>query len=295
MSEEQHSEPHNNPNRFMRIFTFLSRRKSHRQQDKDNSNQETSQRSQINSRWRTFTKDYGFQIIAILINGTLAWYTAKLYNQATSQSQSASISAQAARAAVAEYRRSNDLARQAFERNSESSERTIELTEKSVQTQEQSLETDKFRFEIENRSYIQVSDIKITQLKPNMTLKIDYYVTNFGKQPVIITDFKYSMDLSFIFKYDADTGLADRTDVNNIFIPADKFISGTAISNRPITADEYNRILANQEFVFLRGAVIYTDPVTGQNRKYGYNFSPYVTPESGTRVIRNKDKPFKIK
>lgn len=192
MGDEQEQHPPRQPPARKSFLQSWRDWKRKRDKDRHDSSQHEGQSRQIDSNRGKFFKDYGFQIIAIAINATLAWYTAKLYKQATSQSESAQISANAAKDAVAQYRRANDLAREVFDSNNHASAQNLSLGERSLQAQIGSVKTTEKDFEIANTPFLQVY-CTVDTVREGKPMKLKVKLENYGNYPAKIIDYKQTV------------------------------------------------------------------------------------------------------
>jgi len=272
---------------------------SKRNKDRYDSSQEEGQSYQINRSRGTFIKDYGFQIIAIAINATLAWYTARLYKQATSQSESARISANAARDAVAQYRRANDFAKEAFDINNQTSAQNLSLGERSLQTQIGSVKTTEKDFEIANTPFLQVY-CTVDTVREGKPMRLKVKLENYGNYPAKIIDYKQTAgafpqdsieDFQKIQVY--YHGKNDTTPFLNQYIvkgdPYEGSIGGD--STNTLTKDQMQCVEKNKMIMYYIGYFRYQNLVTKHIRLYKFRLEmEFKTGEKGEfRVNDNID------
>ena len=291
MSDEQHEQPEEKPNKGKSLFSFFWPRKLNGNKDRSYPDQQGAQPAPIQNGVGGFIKDYGFQVLAILINAILAFYTANLYKTAVSQSQSASISAQAAKDAVAEYKRSNDLAKAAAQRNTEYSERMFGLSVQALEAQISSDKSTQNRFAIQNEPYIQCIMTKITPLVVGKPVQFKYAYLNFGIYPAKTLSEKLSSmfsdkDPSFKEIMDSGTeGLAGKYIVNGIPDYRESF--GTA----PIPENVNRGFLGKRIFLYVATYVVYQNLVSRKVKHYRCLIRIDADPDnSGDYLLNDNEK-----
>jgi len=266
MSEEQHEQPEEKPDGGKSPFSFLWQWKLHGNKDTSYPDQQGGQPAPIENGLGGFIKDYGFQIIIILINGTLAWYTANLYHTAVSQSESAKMSAQAARDAVDQYRRANDLAERSFESNNKSARDNFDLSKQSLQNQTNSLDESRKDFEISVRPYLQIKNFDIKTFEDGQLLIVDFLVLNLGNQPLKVLTGKMAFRTDIVVPPHPFDSLKSVTESGyNLYVSKESPNASRFRADVPVRMGAKAFVDRGIVKLFLLGDLIYKNLVTQRN------------------------------
>ncbi len=142
----------------------------------------------------------------LVVTSILAWYTYRLYKNASEDSKTARQSAYAANNSAIIAQKTLDTTRKydsislvkqqkAIDDNNASSQLAFKRANKSLTFQDSSLKETQKEFEIENRPLIQITHIKLVTFEIGKQVEVDFNVTNFGKQPARIINNKHVLAL----------------------------------------------------------------------------------------------------
>ncbi|WP_291123010.1 hypothetical protein [Flavobacterium sp. UBA6046] len=239
-------------------------------------------------------------LFSVIVAAILAYFTYRLYSIASEDSKTANISALAAdnSAKIAqktlEATNKYDLAslikqQKAIDDNRKSSQLAFDRANKSLTLQDSSLKETQKEFDIENRPFIQVSDINVdtSSNKYNITVKCN--LINTGKQPAQIISAKTA------FIYSNEPNFSDFTNLKVNQHETGAYITNGMLSPITFYGKEDTPIIyityvkKGKCYIYLLGEFIYRS--VGTHKKYNYKFDLRigVYPHFEVATIQNAD------
>lgn len=203
----------------------------------------------------------GIAIAALFINGTLAFFTWRLFNQTVTQTTNSTE-------AVKEAKRANDLSKQIFDSANAGNQRTYSLSKKANDLQIQTLKDAGNQFEIENQPILQLQDFTIKQWSKGKPITIAYAMKNMGNHPVKLTRSKTGFSI--------DKVIGDKDAKRNTFdsSPTSQYITkenpaGKIFTTTTQIADVFfDRMASGMLHFYFLGEIHYVNTVTGKPFKY---------------------------
>jgi len=141
-------------------------------------------------------------IISVFVSSVLAWFTFGLYRTAANDSKTAGISASSAKMSAIIAQNTLDETRKydsislikqqrAIDDNNTTSQLVFDRANKSLTLQDSSLKETQKEFYIENKPFIQLSEISVEDVPGTSSYLIKFNIQNFGKEPAQLISFKY--------------------------------------------------------------------------------------------------------
>jgi len=239
----------------------------------------------------------------LIITGILAYYTWKVFNQTTIQTQIAGKSADAAKISADAAKKSADLQKQALDSQVSAKKQsdisdgnktkrdiaTFDLQKKALDKQIASLQETQKEFKIENKTFPQIMDIKVDTLAVNKDVWISYRIVAVGKQPIKIV--KNIMGVIF----SKDPPKTDFSKVNYSFEKAGIYLmAGENISDKAsmvASNDFINNVISGKGAMFVIGT-IYFDDINDKMLVYKYNIRIQIGAHKGTLLEAITDTIF---
>ena len=147
--------------------------------------------------------------------------------------------------------------------------KSIGIASNSLDISKESIKLVQKNFEIENKPYILFNNIKLDSIGIDRPQQITVFIKNFGKIPALILYTKTGIMLDT--SLDPKTLNYDKENVGyfNIFIPTGAEIE-LPYKTFLVARDLYMSLLAQKEYLFVYGEVLYKDNVTSKTYSYVY-------------------------
>lgn len=221
-----------------------------------------------------------FTIIGLFINGILAYFTYKLFEQTVTQTTNS-------KEAVTQAKRANDLTREAFDSSQIENQRTYDLNKTAFDIQVQSLKEAAKQFEIGNQPHLQFQDFTIKAWSKGKPIAFTYVIKNMGNHPVKL----YQMRTGFKISSNA----SDKDSARKTFpiTPTTQYITKDNPAPKTFKTTTYipdaifDMLISGGLSFFYLGEVFYVNTVT--NKKYKYLFTVKLDVITQTTTLLEND------
>ena len=214
-------------------------------------------------------------IVGTIINLALAGLTYMLFQKTVEANKTSQTSLAEAQKAVDQAKRANDIAEANFKfskemsiNNDSISAVNLSLTKKSVETQFYDINQKRKEFEIENRPFIQIVDIKIDSIGTDKITTVSFNVVNMGKFPGTVTNMKTNLSFgadNIIVPNLEKKLLSTKDETLNLSVSTGYQINRT-IKGRPLTGIEFSNFEKRESYIYLIVEIQYSN--VGNGKKY---------------------------
>lgn len=214
-------------------------------------------------------------IFGTIINLALAGLTYMLFQKTAEANKTSQASLAETQKAVDQAKRANDIAEANFKfskemsiNNDSISAVSLSLTKKSVETQFYDINQKRKEFEIENRPFIQIVDIKIDSIGTDKITTVSFNVVNMGKFPGTVTNMKTNLSFGAnnIIVPNLEKKLLSAKDESLNLSVSTGYQINRIIKGRTLTEVEFSDFEKRESYIYLIVEIQYSN--VGNGKKY---------------------------
>lgn len=238
--------------------------------------------------------------VSVIISGVMFYYTFRLFSETQRANNIADSNYHLAKAAFESSDKSvkanYDLAKRSFENSNEDAKKRFKIDSANLKAQAIFLTENIKQFEVANRPFAQITNVRINTLMPWKKLYISYDVVNYGKLPakVLTGRFRYDLALkneneSFIDSILPTINYQQMGNTINLIISGNSIINERFVSNQNITAWQYSKLVNGDAYIYFNGKIRYMNFVTKKQYETNFIYKISLSPLN-IIAIKNEDK-----